>query len=59
MRETAGPRLLEASDALERLLLGVAEVGKDMRDEGTSAIRATSLVLVLGSLLIAGINLIP
>ena len=56
--ENAGPRLVEASDALERLLLGVAEVGKDMRDEGANAIRATSLVLVLGSLLIAALNLL-
>jgi len=55
--ENAGPRLVEASDALERLLLGVAEVGKNMLDEGTSAIRLTSLLLVLGSLVIAVINL--
>lgn len=55
--ENAGPRLVEASDALERLLLGVAEVGKNMLDEGTSAIRLTSLLLVLGSLAIAVINL--
>jgi hypothetical protein len=56
--EDAGPKLVEASEALERLLFGVAEVGKDMRDQGTNSIRLTSLVLVLGSLLIAGLNLI-
>ena len=56
--ENAGPKLVETSNALERLLLGVAEVGKDMRDEGTGTIRITSLVLVLGSLLIAALNLL-
>lgn len=56
--EDAGPLLVEASDALERLLFGVAEIGKDMREEGAKAIRLTSLGLILGSLLIAGLNLI-
>jgi hypothetical protein len=56
--ENAGPRLVESSNALERLLLGVAEIGKDMRDEGAGAIRVTSLVLVLGSLFIAALNLL-
>jgi hypothetical protein len=56
--EHAGPRLVEASDALERLLAGVAAVGKDMRDEGTDVIRTTSLVLLVGGLLIAALNLL-
>ncbi len=56
--ENAGPKLVEASDALERLLLGVADVGKDMRDESAGVIRATTLALVLGSLLIAALNLL-
>jgi len=56
--ENAGPKLVEASDALERLLFGVADFGREMREEGARAIRFTSLALVLGSLLIAGLNLI-
>ena len=56
--ENAGPKLVDASDALERLLSGVADFGKEMREEGGNAIRLTSLVLVIGSLLIAGLNLI-
>jgi hypothetical protein len=56
--EHAGPKLVEASDALDRLLISVAEVGRDMRDEGTGMIRNTSLILVVGSLLIAALNLL-
>jgi hypothetical protein len=56
--ENAGPKLVDASDALERLLFGVAEFGRDLRDQGTNSIRLASLVLVLGSLLIAGLNLV-
>ena len=56
--ENAGPKLVEASDALERLLLGVADLGKQMRDEGSGAIRTASLALVLGSLLIAALNIL-
>lgn len=56
--ENAGPKLVDASDALERLLFGVADFGKEMREEGANAIRLTSLALLLGSLLIAGLNLI-
>jgi hypothetical protein len=57
--EHAGPKLVEASDALDRLLISVAEVGKDIRDEGAGMIRTTSLILVLGSLVIAAANLLP
>ena len=56
--ENAGPKLVEASNALERLLMGVADVGKDMRDEGRGIIRTTSLILLVGSLLIAAVNLL-
>lgn len=56
--ENSGPKLVDASDALERLLFGVADFGKEMREEGANAIRLTSLALVLGSLIIAGLNLI-
>lgn len=56
--ENAGPKLVEASDALERLLFGVADLGREMREQGSAAIRATSLALVLGSLLIAALNIL-
>jgi len=36
----------------------VADVAKDMRDEGTKTIRNTSAILLIGSLLIAFVNLI-
>lgn len=55
--DNAGPKLIQVSLALDRLLETVAEVAKDMRDEGTRTIRNTSLGLVLGSLLIAFLNL--
>jgi hypothetical protein len=55
--DNAGPKLIQVSLALDRLLETVAEVAKDMRDEGTRTIHDTSLVLVVGSLLIAVMNL--
>ncbi|HET7057543.1 MAG TPA: MCP four helix bundle domain-containing protein [Nitrospiraceae bacterium] len=56
--DNAGPKLIQVSLALDRLLETVAEVAKDMRDEGTKTIRMTSAILLLGSLLIALLNLI-
>jgi hypothetical protein len=56
--DNAGPKLIQVSLALDRLLETVAEVAKDMRDEGTMTIRKTSTILVLGSFLIAIINLL-
>lgn len=55
--DNAGPKLIQVSLALDRLLETVAEVAKDMRDEGTRTIRDTSMALVVGSLLIAVLNL--
>jgi hypothetical protein len=43
--------------ALDRLLDTVADVAKDMRDEGTKAIRSTSIMLIGGSFFIAFLNL--
>ena len=43
--------------ALDRLLDTVADVAKDMRDEGTKAIQSTSIMLVGGSFFIALLNL--
>jgi hypothetical protein len=56
--DNAGPKLIQVSLALDRLLETVAEVAKDMRDEGTKTIRTTSATLLIGSLLIAFLNLV-
>jgi hypothetical protein len=55
--DNAGPKVIQVSLALDRLLETVAEVAKDMRDEGTRTIRTTSAVLVGGSFFIALLNL--
>ncbi len=55
--DNSGPKLIQVSLALDRLLETVADVAKDMRDEGTKTIRQTSSALVVGSLLIAFLNL--
>lgn len=51
--ENAGPKLIEVSLALDRLLETVAEVARDLRAEGAGAIRLASAALIIGSLLIA------
>ncbi|MER3422123.1 MAG: hypothetical protein C4293_01675 [Nitrospiraceae bacterium] len=51
--DNAGPKLIQVSLALET----VADVAKDMRDEGTKTIRSTSAILIVGSFLIALLNL--
>ncbi|MDE3226670.1 MAG: hypothetical protein KGN30_14810 [Nitrospirota bacterium] len=56
--DTAGPKLVQVTLAIDRLLDTVAMVGKDMRDAGTGVIRKLSLALWLGSLAIAGFNLL-
>lgn len=56
--DNAGPKMIQVSLALDRLLDTVADVAKDMRDEGTKAIQRTSLLLVGGSFVIALLNLI-
>lgn len=55
--DNAGPKMIQVSLALDRLLDTVADVAKDMRDEGTKAIQRTSLLLVSGSFFIAFLNL--
>ncbi len=54
--DNAGPKMIQVSLALDRLLDTVADVAKDMRDEGTKAIQSTSIMLVGGSLFIALLN---
>ncbi len=56
--DNAGPKVIQVSLALDRLLETVAEVAKDMRDEGTKTIRTTSALLVGGSFFIALLNLL-
>ncbi|HEU4684282.1 MAG TPA: MCP four helix bundle domain-containing protein [Nitrospira sp.] len=56
--DNAGPKMIQVSLALDRLLDTVADVAKDMRDEGTKAIKDTSLLLVGGSFFIAFLNLL-
>jgi len=55
--DNAGPKMIQVSLALDRLLDTVADVAKDMRDEGTKAIQETSIMLVGGSFFIALLNL--
>lgn len=56
--DNAGPKLIQVSVALDRLLETVADVAKDMRDEGTMTIRQTSAFLLVGSLTLALLNLL-
>lgn len=55
--DNSGPKLIQVSLALDRLLETIADVAKDMRDEGTQTLRETSITLVAGSFLIALLNL--
>ncbi|GKS59771.1 hypothetical protein YTPLAS18_32980 [Nitrospira sp.] len=56
--ENAGPKMIQLSIALDRLLETIADVAKDMRDEGTRTIRLTSMLLFFGSLFLAALNLL-
>lgn len=55
--DNAGPKMIQVSLTLDHLLDTVADVAKDMRDEGTKTIQASSLTLVGGSFFIALLNL--
>jgi hypothetical protein len=55
--DNAGPKLILVSTALEQLLKAVAEVARTMRDEGAHTVRTISLLLIVGSLVLAGLNL--
>ncbi|MEW6248015.1 MAG: MCP four helix bundle domain-containing protein [Nitrospirota bacterium] len=55
--DNSGPKMIQVSLALDRLIETVADVAKDMRDEGTRTIRSTSAMLVGGSFFIALLNL--
>lgn len=55
--DNAGPKMIQVSLALDQLLDTVADVAKDMRDEGTRTIQTSSSLLVGGSFCIAFLNL--
>jgi hypothetical protein len=55
--DNGGPKMIQVSLALDRLLETVADVAKDMRDEGTKTLQFSSTLLVGGSFLIALMNL--
>lgn len=56
--DNAGSKMIQVSLALDRLLDTVADVAKDMRDEGTRTIQYSSTLLVGGSFFIAVLNLL-
>ncbi len=56
--DNAGAKLVDVTLALDRLLEAVSEVGKDLRVEGAGVIKGTSLVLLVGSFMIAALNLL-
>lgn len=51
--DIAGPKLVDVSLALDRLLEIVAEVARDLQEEGTRVTRTASAALILTSLLLA------
>ena len=55
--DNAGPKMIQVSLALDHLLDTVADVAKDMRDEGTKTIQASSMTLVGGGFFVALLNL--
>ena len=57
--DNAGPKLIQVTLALDRLLETVSDVAKDLRDEGTRAFHAITLILSVGAVAIAVLNLLP
>lgn len=56
--DNAGPKLIQVSLALDHLLETVGEVAKDMRDDGTRTVEETGALILVASLLAAGLNLV-
>lgn len=56
--DNAGPKMIQVSLTLDRLVETVADVAKDMRDEGTKTIQLSSTLMVGGSFFIAFLNLL-
>lgn len=57
--DNAGPKLIQVTLALDRLLETVSEVAKDLRDEGTRALQEMTVILTVGAVAIALFNLFP
>lgn len=57
--DNGGPKLIQVTLALDRLLETVTDVAKDLRNEGTRILQNMSLILVSGSVGIAVVNLLP
>ncbi|ULA62215.1 MAG: 4HBMCP1 domain-containing protein [Nitrospira sp.] len=55
--DNGGSKMIQVSLSLDHLLITVADVAKDMRDEGTKTVQASSMTLVGGSFFIAVLNL--
>jgi hypothetical protein len=56
--DNAGPKVIQVSLALDHLLETVAEVAKDMRDDGTRTVEGTSMLLIIVTFLAALVNLL-
>ncbi len=56
--EEAGGKLIRVTQALDQLMDSVTNVAKELRSQGSKAIRATSFILIAGSLLLAYLNLV-
>jgi hypothetical protein len=56
--DNAGPKLIQVTLALDRLLETVTDVAKDLRDEGTRALQGMTWVLIGGAIAIAALNLL-
>ena len=57
--DNSGPKLIQLTLALDRLLETVTDVAKDLRNEGTRLLHNMSLILISGSVGIAVFNLLP
>jgi hypothetical protein len=57
--DNAGPKLIQVTLALDRLLETVTDVAKDLWNEGTRILGNMSLILIGGSVGIALFNLLP
>jgi hypothetical protein len=57
--DNAGPKLIQVTLALDRLLETVTDVAKDLRDEGTRGLQGVRWILTAGAIAIAMLNLLP
>ena len=57
--DNAGPKLIQVTLAMDRLLETVTDVAKDLRDEGTRGLQGMTWILTSGAVAIAVLNLLP